>query len=129
MFIEILKILVDLVVLACYLKGKLLFMAVEMQFKTRVSTLAVRICIIHTETRQIPRSFHYNPIPGGVFRGKLNGVREMFTVSVTFYSTPTTNFCVYTTNISAFASFLTRDVIPTSPRFQIWAASLRERLF
>lgn len=33
-----------------------------MQFKRRVSTLAVHICIIHTETRQIPKSFHYNPI-------------------------------------------------------------------
>lgn len=71
---------------ARYSKGRLLFMAVEMQFKTRVSTLAVCICIIHTETRQIPRSFHYNPIPRNAFHGKLNGVREMFTVSVTFYS-------------------------------------------
>lgn len=45
-----------------------LFMALEMQFKTGVSTLAVCICIIHTETRQIPRSFHYNPIPAQRFQ-------------------------------------------------------------
>ncbi|KAH0809539.1 hypothetical protein GEV33_013252 [Tenebrio molitor] len=63
-------------------ESELLFMGVEMQFKTRVSTLAARICIIHTETRQIPSSFHYNPIPVSIFHGKLNGVREMFTVSL-----------------------------------------------
>lgn len=101
MFIENLKILVDLAGAARYSKEKLLFMAVEMQFKTRVSTLAVCICIIHTETRQIPRSFHYNPIPGNVFRGKLNGVREMFTVSVSFYSRHDGDAeMLYTKNIS-----------------------------
>lgn len=63
-------------------------MTLEMQFKRRVSTLAVCICIIHTETRQIPRSFHYNPILASVLYGKLNGVRTMFTVSVSFLSFP-----------------------------------------
>lgn len=82
---EILKILVDFIGSTVRSSKKLLFIAEKMQFKTRVSTLATRICIIHTETRQIPTSFHYNPVSVGIFRGKPNGVREMFTVSVTFF--------------------------------------------